>query len=154
MKLFNASYIARRIANIIGVGNTPFAPGTAASFVAAAIWLALPLRACWQWIAAAVVALAGVWASGRCCRDSNEKDPAYIVIDEWAGMWFALSGLPKTIPVAGLALVFFRIFDIIKPPPIRQLERLPGGWGIVLDDIAAGLLARIVVGLITPYLVR
>ena len=83
-----------------------------------------------------VLAPAGVTA-----RATGIEDPGFVVIDEVAGQWIALLGCPFDLRHAAIALVLFRLFDITKPFPARQLESLPGGWGIVFDDVAAGLYA-------------
>jgi len=83
----------------------------------------------------------GVPAATIAARESGREDPGFVVIDEVAGQWIALLGSPPNWRHALIALVLFRIFDITKPFPARQLERLPGGWGIVFDDVAAGLYA-------------
>jgi phosphatidylglycerophosphatase A len=70
-------------------------------------------------------------------------DPSIVVIDEIVGIWIALLLLPKTVLAYALAFVLFRIFDVLKPEPARALERLPGGWGIMLDDVVAGAYANI-----------
>jgi phosphatidylglycerophosphatase A len=72
-------------------------------------------------------------------------DPSIVVIDEIVGVWIALWMLPYSFVVIALAFVAFRAFDIVKPPPARQLERIPNGWGIMLDDVAAGLYANLAV---------
>ena len=141
------------IATFCGVGYAPVS-GTAGSIAAAALWWMLRWNIKTQGIVCAVVFLLGVWAADRVAAHAEDKDPSIIVIDEVLGMWLALLGLPKSLIIVVLAVVFFRIFDIIKPSPIRQLEQLPGGWGIVLDDVVAGALARIVVGLIAPLVLR
>jgi phosphatidylglycerophosphatase A len=74
-------------------------------------------------------------------RESGRHDPGFVVIDEVAGQWIALLGSPADWKHGLIALVLFRLFDITKPFPARQLERLPAGWGIVFDDVAAGLYA-------------
>jgi phosphatidylglycerophosphatase A len=74
-------------------------------------------------------------------RESGRKDPQFVVIDEVAGQWIALLGSRANWRHALIALLLFRLFDIAKPFPIRRLENLPGGWGIVFDDVAAGLYA-------------
>ncbi len=76
-------------------------------------------------------------------RESGREDPGHVVIDEVAGQLIALIGLSPTWLHAALGLVLFRFFDILKPPPIRQLERLPQGIGIMLDDVGAGIFALI-----------
>jgi phosphatidylglycerophosphatase A len=83
----------------------------------------------------------GVPAATIVARESGCKDPQFVVIDEVAGQWIALLGCPFDLRHAAIALVLFRLFDITKPFPARQLESLPGGWGIVFDDVAAGLYA-------------
>jgi phosphatidylglycerophosphatase A len=85
-------------------------------------------------------------ASTIVARESGVEDPGHVVIDEVAGQAIALASAPLFIPMSGwkyalAAFILFRAFDIIKPPPVRQLERLRAGWGIMMDDVAAGLLA-------------
>ena len=75
-------------------------------------------------------------------------DPSIVVIDEIVGMWIAVFLLPKTLWIILLAFIFFRLYDIVKPPPARQLERIPDGWGIMLDDVAAGIYANLTVRLV------
>lgn len=89
----------------------------------------------------------GVPAATIAERESGRHDPGFIVIDEVAGQWTALLFSPLNWRYALLAFVLFRAIDIIKPFPARQLERLPGGWGIVFDDVAAGLYALGIVSL-------
>ena len=93
-------------------------------------------------IAAITIAIAlGVPGATIAARESASHDPGFVVIDEVAGQWIALLGSPADWKHALIALVLFRIFDITKPFPVRQLERLPEGWGIVCDDLGAGLYA-------------
>lgn len=87
------------------------------------------------------MAVAGLLASEQAVRETGLKDPSVVVVDEWLGQGVALLAAPHSWLGAGLAFVFFRVFDILKPPPVGALERLPGGFGIMLDDLAAGLLA-------------
>jgi phosphatidylglycerophosphatase A len=89
-----------------------------------------------------VVSIAvGIPAATIAARESGRHDPGFVVIDEVAGQWIALLGSPADWRHALMALLLFRLFDITKPFPARQLERLPAGWGIVFDDVAAGLYA-------------
>jgi phosphatidylglycerophosphatase A len=98
---------------------------------------------------ALVVTGIGVWAASVVARESKQKDPQIVVVDEVAGMLVTLLPLPEAPwpgVIAGLAL--FRLFDVVKPWPVRGFERLRGGWGIVLDDVAAGVLgAAVMAGL-------
>lgn len=129
------------------VGRFPTAPGTLGSLAGIPIAFALS-RTTWPMasFAASLLTLAAVWVAGAAARQLNADDPGCIVIDEVAGMVVTLIGLPFTLVNVAAGFIVFRIFDISKPPPVRQLERrLKGGWGIVMDDIAAGLMANIVI---------
>jgi phosphatidylglycerophosphatase A len=90
---------------------------------------------------AVLVTLIGIPAATRVARASAAKDPQFVVIDEVAGQIVALIAVPLAWKTLLTGFILFRIFDIIKPPPVRQLERLPEGTGIVLDDVAAGIFA-------------
>jgi phosphatidylglycerophosphatase A len=134
---------------VFGIGLLPGGPGTWASLAATLLWFfaaraaQLPADAVSAaTLAAALIATGiGVTASNIVARESGIEDPGHVVIDEVAGQWFALGLTPVDLPHALLAFAFFRLFDITKPPPIRQLERLYGGLGIMMDDVAAGLAA-------------
>jgi phosphatidylglycerophosphatase A len=92
---------------------------------------------------AALVTLVGIPAATRVARASGTKDPQSVVIDEVAGQLIALIAVPLAWKTFLAGLILFRAFDIVKPPPVRQLERLPEGAGIVLDDVAAGIFALV-----------
>jgi phosphatidylglycerophosphatase A len=85
--------------------------------------------------------LVGVWCASSVARDLAQKDPQVVVIDEVAGFLVTMVGASATVPAIVAGFVLFRIMDIAKPWPIRCFERLPSGWGIVLDDVVAGGLA-------------
>lgn len=143
------SKAARLIATWFGCGYSPIGPGTAGSLAALAIAWLLAHYAAWQplWFLLPVVALTGpgIWAAGVTARELQLKDPGLVVVDEVLGQWLALAGartLNLTSWIAAFAL--FRLFDIWKPPPVRQLEALPGGIGIVADDLMAGIYAALV----------
>jgi len=135
--------LPKAIATVCGLGRLPVAPGTAGSLLGAAVCLPL-LFVPWPVHvgAAAIVAGVAVWASGVAAKGFEGRDPSAIVIDEVAGMLAAGIALPPTLYDLAAAFLLFRLFDAVKPGPLEKLERLPGGWGIVLDDLAAGLLAR------------
>jgi phosphatidylglycerophosphatase A len=140
---------AKVVATLFGIGYAPLAPGTAAS--AAAVLLHMALARQWppalRLALVAAVAAVGVWASGRAAAAFGQKDPRIVVIDEVAGQLAALAFCPAGWTPALAAFGLFRAFDILKPFPIRRVERLPGGWGIVADDLAAGALSALLLGL-------
>ncbi len=138
-----AGRAARLVATLLGVGHAPVAPGTFGTLATVPLafalwWLAHPLA---MLAGAAVVTAVGVVAAGAVAREGPVQDPGHVVIDEAAGYLFACAFAPPGWITAALAFVFFRVLDIAKPFPINRLERLPGGWGIMADDVAAGLLA-------------
>jgi phosphatidylglycerophosphatase A len=102
-------------------------------------------------VAAVVVLVIGIPAATIVARESNTDDPQHVVIDEVCGQWIALLFMPPTWQSALLCLLLFRLFDIVKPPPARQLERLHGGAGVMLDDVAAGIYALVVAHLIQHW---
>ena len=137
------------LATFFGAGLLRPGPGTWGSLAAAALWY-FGLRAAHltglhgAFVTAAGVALAtliGIPAASRVEREYGRTDPGFVVIDEVAGQWLALTVAPLDLRYGIAALVLFRIFDIVKPWPARQLERLHGGTGIMLDDLAAGAYA-------------
>jgi phosphatidylglycerophosphatase A len=135
---------AKLVATGLGSGYSPFAPGTAGSIVGLLLFLPLAGLA-WpiQLTATAALTLVGVFAAGRVARVVGRKDPGLVVVDEVAGQWITFLALPVT-PVTALAgFLLFRVMDIVKPWPARDLERLPGGWGIMADDVAAGIYAHL-----------
>ena len=144
--------VATLIAAGLGSGLSPVAPGTAGSVFAAFLLLpALSAGVASHWMALALATAIGVWAADRAGREWGVIDHPAIVIDEVIGLWLAvlipLSLIPQAIPdgwLLLLALLLFRLFDIAKPWPINYLERsLPGGWGVMFDDVAAGAMAGV-----------
>ncbi|HPC82413.1 MAG TPA: phosphatidylglycerophosphatase A [Thermoanaerobaculaceae bacterium] len=148
--------VARLLATCGGLGDRLPAPGTTVgSLVGAALFAApvllgrlpaLPVAAG----GAALLLPLSVWACGAEALRRGAVDPGPVVLDEVAGQWLALSLLavagprPLRAPDVLVSLLLFRLFDVWKPWPIRLLERLPGGWGIVADDLGAGGLAGLV----------
>lgn len=137
--------LAAVLATFFGVGLAPAAPGTAASAVAALAYklvlhdLPGPLFV----LLIALLFAGGAIVAGRHAADIGRPDPGRIVIDEICGQLVALAFLPAGWLPVGLSFALFRFFDIIKPWPVRTLEKLPGGWGIMADDVGAGLAAAL-----------
>lgn len=140
------------VGTFFGIGRLKPGPGTWASLAAAAIWYG-GLRASHltDWAAtvvtlvgALVVVLIGIPASTVVERESGRPDPGFVVIDEVAGQWVALAVAPIDAGHALLGFALFRLFDIVKPWPLRHLERLLGGAGIMLDDLGAGVYGLLV----------
>ncbi len=131
------------------IGRSPIAPGTFGSLIGIPVAFVLSVL---PWYAAlvglALIIAGAVWISGEAERFYDVKDPGCIVIDEIAGMAVTLYANPLNIGTGLAGFLLFRFFDISKLPPIRQVEqRFAGGWGIVLDDIAAGVMANLVLRL-------
>ena len=140
-----SSRIAHALATWFGVGHLPKAPGTFGTLAAVPLALALAWAGAWWAVmpAAVVVTLLGAWAGGIVARETGLKDPQVVVIDEVAGYLLTCSFGPPGWRTAALAFVLFRVFDIWKPGPVQKLESLPGGWGVMADDLGAGLLAGV-----------
>jgi phosphatidylglycerophosphatase A len=140
---------ASLVATFFGVGRLKPGPGTWASVVTVILWALVSWRIpsggrAWATIAAVIgVTIIGIPAATRMARASGLKDPQLVVVDEVAGQLVALIAVPVAWKTSLAGLILFRVFDILKPPPVRQLERLPEGFGIVVDDLAAGLYALI-----------
>ncbi len=133
------------IATVGRIGRLPKMPGTAGTLVGVAAALLLEGIPAGLEMALAVVVLVGCWAIPVVQQQLGRTDPHEIVVDEVAGALVTFLGVPLT-PAALLAgFVLFRLLDIIKPPPIRQLERLPGAAGVLADDLAAGLAANLLI---------
>jgi phosphatidylglycerophosphatase A len=132
-----------------GTGLSPVAPGTVGSLVGVLFaWLTIDFGLPLQLAVAAAISVAGIWICGESARRIGVHDHGGIVWDEIAGMYITLLVAPPTITAWILGFVLFRVFDIAKPWPIRDLDhRLGGGLGIMLDDLAAALYALILLGL-------
>ena len=139
-----ARRVERLLATGAGVGYVPVAPGTAGSLLGAVLCFPL-LSLPWPVYLGATLLLTAVavWAAGRMAADLQQPDPSQVVIDEITGMWFAALFLRPTVYDVTVCFLLFRLFDVVKPAPIPRLEKLPRGFGIVADDVAAGLLARV-----------
>jgi len=142
------------VATFFGIGFLKPGSGTWASIPIALVWIFLEhhhagpnFNLYWAVFCVAVTFI-GIPASTVVARESGVEDPGHVVIDEVAGQAIAFAFAPVFYPLVGwkyalAGFILFRAFDIIKPPPVRQLERLREGWGIMMDDVAAGLLALV-----------
>ena len=148
---------ATLIATFGGIGRLHPGPGTWAPAATVLIWAAaaylIPpvLQTPIALALAGLVILIGIPAATRVARASATKDPQFVVIDEVAGQLIALIAVPLTWKTFPAGFILFRVFDIMKPPPVRQLERLPEGTGIVLDDVAAGIFAFVAMHLLLHF---
>ncbi len=136
------------LGTFFGVGLLRPGPGTYGSIAAlllwmGAAWLAVPHLAIATAVAALAALLIGIPAASTVEKESGGSDPQHVVLDEVVGQWVALIGISPTWRHAVAALLLFRLFDITKPPPARQFDRMHGGFGIMMDDVAAGVYALI-----------
>lgn len=142
--------LALFIATGAGAGYSPFAPGTAGSAVGLLIFfLSHGWPLVWQVGLLAGITVVGIWASGEAARHFNREDPGHVVIDEIAGQLLTLFLLEVGLAGAVLGFVVFRVLDIVKPWPARQLEDLPGGLGIMADDLMAGAYGWVLMRAVT-----
>jgi phosphatidylglycerophosphatase A len=164
------------VGTFFGVGLLKPGPGTWGSVAAVLLWkwvqpipinlwissaphptlrqeylLMLAVNAAVTLLAVILATAVGIPAATRVANESGREDPGHVVIDEVAGQWLTLAICRPDWPHALLALALFRLFDITKPWPIRKLEALPGGWGIMLDDLAAGFFGLIVLLIIQHW---
>lgn len=148
---------ATLIGTFFGIGNLRPGPGTWASAAAALIWFGLS-RVITPTLQAAVLGALiiitiaiGIPAASAIARSSGLKDPQNVVIDEVAGQWLTMLFAPISWKTMLVGFILFRGFDILKPPPVRQLERLPEGTGIVVDDVAAGIYSLVIMQLLLHF---
>ena len=138
-----STFSACSLSSTFGSGFFPVAPGTVGALVAILVlWFLPPLTWAQLLAASGLFYLIGVWAAGE-AEGRWGEDAGKINWDEVVGQMVSVLALPKTASVYVAAFVFFRIFDIAKPYPIRLSEKLSGGWGVMTDDVIAGLYANI-----------
>jgi phosphatidylglycerophosphatase A len=148
---------ATLVATFFGAGRIKPGPGTWGSLATVAVWAVVSHFLPSPWLVPVNIALAllavavGIPAATRVARASALKDPQFVVIDETAGQLITLIGAPLAWKSFLAGFILFRAFDIVKPPPVRQLERLPEGTGIVVDDVAAGLYGLAVMQLLLHF---
>ncbi|MCK5052060.1 MAG: phosphatidylglycerophosphatase A [Candidatus Cloacimonetes bacterium] len=142
------------ISTLFGIGYFPKAPGTAGTLFAAIVYFALPDQWFGSWqnsSLALIVILVGSIISTVFISKAEERlghDNSKIVLDEFWGYFIAVLYLPKTLVVIAAAFVLFRIFDILKPEPVNVLQKLHKGWGVMADDIMAGIYANVVLQIV------
>jgi phosphatidylglycerophosphatase A len=139
----------KQIASVLGIGYIK-GGGTFASIAYCIIWFLLPASytgSYWQVTVTLLIILIGTWSAGRVEKDWG-KDSSKVVMDEVAGMAITLLYAPHTLMYLFIGLVLFRLFDILKPLGIRRLEKLPGGVGVMADDILSGVYAFIVLRIV------
>lgn len=144
---------AKILSTCFGIGYFPLAPGTVTSIAAVLCFIFVPVLHIPLFLLFLVLlcSVAGIWA-GRLMEEQYGNDPSIVTIDELAGQWLALVALPEGILPVLLSLAFFRLFDIAKPGPVDAVQRLPGGWGIMVDDLLAGFFANLSVRIVLVIL--
>ncbi|MEK6732888.1 MAG: phosphatidylglycerophosphatase A [Candidatus Omnitrophota bacterium] len=140
--------IYKMIASIFYVGYLPVAPGTLGSLAAIILYSFIYKSAIIMAAVILIVIILGFITSGRVEKMFGEKDPGEIVIDEFAGMLISLYCLPLTMGYVVAGFLLFRFFDIVKPMPISNLEKLKGSMGIMSDDIVAGIYSNMILQVI------
>ena len=144
--------IWRFVATFFYLGKLPFAPGSWGSLGALLLWLLLPVTFSVHLSVIIILFVLGVYSSSRMAKYLDDHDPSEVVIDEVVGMGISLFMLPHDFLLYLLSFILFRVFDILKPSFIYRIQNLSGGWGIMLDDVLAGLLTFTIVKGITIIL--
>jgi len=138
-------FVAKAFSTFFGAGYFPIAPGTFASLIAALLYKFFLVRWNWPWYAALIclIFFLGALSCSIFSEELGQKDPRKIVIDEVCGQWLVYFLIAGTWTNMIIGFFLFRIFDVVKPPPIQKLEKLPGGWGIMADDILAAVYSAV-----------
>lgn len=139
--------LVRVLASGLGTGFSPLAPGTVGSLLAAVLYWLIAIRSWWLYLSVLVVGMSlGVYVSGQ-AEILWGHDAGRIVIDEVVGMWVTMAFLPRSFLLLASGFFLFRGLDIWKPFPIRRSQRFPGGWGVMTDDLIAGVYANLLLQL-------
>jgi len=143
---------ARIVATGLFVGYVPVAPATFGSLWAIALVLIVGTSGWMYWALGVILLLLSVVSSGKVAKASGREDPKEVVIDEVVALYLAYAHFPTDWKVLLGGFLLFRAYDIVKPFPARRLESLPGGWGIVADDLVAGGYTWLTLKLLTLLL--
>lgn len=154
-----ANFFPRMVATVGFIGYSPLAPGTMGSLAAALVFsLFPPYLPTWPGLLGlAVLFAASVWSAQQMAEAAAQRptsgkiDPQEVIIDEVMGMAVTLAFLPLNLKTIGIGFLLFRVFDILKPFPVRRAERWSGGWGIVMDDVVAGVYANVSLRIILNF---
>ena len=154
-------FLAKCVGTGFFIGYAPFAQGTFGSLVVPLMYMVLPGKTLEGYYLSSIIAVAlalmfymlGVWASGV-CEKLWGHDPGRVVIDEIVGMLVTLAFVPLSIVTVWAGFLLFRVFDILKPPPVGYFERFRSGWGVMNDDVAAGVLANLCLRIVVFLLYR
>jgi phosphatidylglycerophosphatase A len=141
---------AKLVSTCLGIGYIRKGAGTVAAFMGCIAWYFIQVRgvnALFDVLAILVLTLLGIW-SATMVETEWGKDSNKVVIDELLGMWISVFLIPAELKYIALAFVLFRFFDIVKPLYIRKAEALPGGWGVMADDVLAGIYSNILLHIV------
>ena len=146
-------FVARLIATGFYTGYAPKAPGTAGSLLGLFLYWAIPgSKSVYSLVGVVLLFFAGVWAANRVEKETNVHDNQIIVIDEIVGMLITVAFFEKRLIWLGVGFLLFRFFDIIKPFPAKASEKLLHGWGVMIDDVVAGIYSFLSLRLIYYFL--
>ncbi|MBH51384.1 MAG: phosphatidylglycerophosphatase A [Candidatus Marinimicrobia bacterium] len=139
--------ITECIVTVFYIGRLPIAPGTWASMAATICWFSFfhNLDISILAILISIIFFIGLFFTHRLLKTIESHDPSFIVIDEWVGQWVALSLLPVNVTNAIIGFVLFRFFDITKLGPVKYFEKMPGAWGVMIDDLVAGFISLAII---------
>ncbi len=146
-------FVVRLIATGFYTGYAPKAPGTAGSLLGLFLYWAIPgSESVYSVVGIALLFFVGVWAASRVEKETNVQDNQIIVIDEIVGMLITVAFFEKSLIWLVVGFLLFRFFDIIKPFPAKVSEKLPRGWGVMIDDVVAGIYSALSLRLIYYFL--
>lgn len=135
--------LSKVIATVFFIGYFPVASGTLASMAGLLVYVMVKNNNFIYFSLSLILLLLGFWSSARAMRYFKESDPGEIVIDEFSSIFLVYFFIPFSVKFLIIGFLLFRFFDILKPPPIRNLENLPGGYGIMLDDVGSAIFANL-----------